>query len=173
MRRLLLLLVAGFVLAGCASPGLTRMRDDLAHSVPEARIGDGRSFSFGPISLGLARAFAGDDAAAEGIDLRDVRGVRVGTYPVNGSFDPMTVRTPRAIQRLEERGWTTMVRSREGDGVTWILYRMRGEEVTDLLAASLDLEELALVHVSGDLERVLRDVLERHGGDFGTVMSDG
>lgn len=166
MRRILLPLVAASLLAGCASPGLTRMRDDLARSVPEARIGGGRSFSFGPVSLGIARAFAGDDAAAEGIDLRDIRRVRVGTWPVRGSFDPMTVGTPRAIRRLEERGWTTLVRSREPDGVTWVLYRLRGEEITDILTASLESDELALVHVSGALERVLSDVLERHGADF-------
>jgi hypothetical protein len=142
------------------------MRDDMARSVPRAEIGRGRSFSFGPVTLALARAFAGKDAAAEGVDLRDVRGVRVGTYPVRGSFDPGSVRTPAAIRRLEDRGWTVAVRTRDEESVTWILYRARDERITDLLTASLETEELALVHVSGNLERVLRGVLARHGGDL-------
>ena len=41
MRRVALPLLCAAVLAGCASPGLTRMRDDIARSVPEAEIGRG------------------------------------------------------------------------------------------------------------------------------------
>jgi hypothetical protein len=172
MRRIALALLCAAVLAGCASPGLTRMRDDIARSVPEAEIGRGRSFSFGPISMAIARGFAGKEASAEGIDLRDVRGVRVGTYPVRGHFDAMSVGTPRAIQRLEERGWTVAVRAREEDGVTWVLYRSRGERITDILTASLESDELALVHVSGSLERVIRDVVSEHADDFAVGWSE-
>ncbi len=165
MARLPLSIVLLTLLAGCASPGLTRMRDDIANSVPGAEVGRGRSFSFGPLSMALARAFAGDDALEEGIDLRDVRAVRVGTYPVSGHFDAARVGTPRAIRRLEARGWTVAVRSRDDDGVTWILYRADGDRLTDLLTASLETEELSLVHVSGNLERVIRDVVAQHGGE--------
>jgi hypothetical protein len=142
------------------------MRDDMARSVPQAEIGRGRSFSLGRLSMSIARRFAGDEAREEGVDLRDIRSVRIGTYPVRGTFDPYRVGTPRAIRRLEDRGWTVAVRAREEEGVTWILYRARGERITDLLTASLEREELALVHVSGALERVLCGVLVRHGGDI-------
>ena len=166
MRKLPLPILCVALLAGCASPGLTRVRNELSHSVPGAEIGRGRSFSFGPLSMALARRFAGKDVAAEGVDLRDVRHVRVGTYPVRGTFDPARVRTPAAIRRLEDRGWTVAVRTRDQESVTWVLYRGREDRITDLLTASLETEELALVHISGNLERVLRGVLARHGGDL-------
>jgi len=170
--------LCGAILAGCASPGLTRMRNDIARSVPEASIGEGWSMGFGPLSMAVARRFASDEAMAEGLDLRDVRAVRVASYPVRGSFDPARVSTPAAIRRLERRGWTVAVRAREADSVTWVLYRHREDRITDLLTASLEAEELTLVHVSGALERVIRGVVAQHGipgllGNRATAMADG
>jgi hypothetical protein len=167
MRPALLLGLGAALLAGCAAPGLTRVRNEMARTMPEAQIGRGRSFGFGPVTLALARSFAGREAAEEGLDLGALRRVRFATYPVRGTFDAAQAPTPAALRRLVERdGWAVLVASREADGATWVLYRARGADVTDLLTASLDAEELTLTHVSGDLDRALRGVLDEHAGDL-------
>ncbi|HLA63617.1 MAG TPA: DUF4252 domain-containing protein [Rhodothermales bacterium] len=166
MRAFLPLALLAVVASGCAAPGLTRVRNDFAQSMPEAEIGTGRSFGFGPLMLGLARTFVGDDEDVSML-LGDVSRVRVATYPVHGHFDASSIQTPAALRRLMDRGgWELLVASREEDEVAWVLYRARGERVTDVMTASMDAEELTLTHVSGRLDNVIRNALREHGGDW-------
>lgn len=160
------LVLLAVVASGCAAPGLTRVRNDFARSMPEAEIGTGRSFAFGPLMLGLARTFVGDDEEVTGV-LDHVRRVRVATYPVHGHFDAASIQTPTALRRLMDRdGWQFLIASREEGEVAWVLYRARGERVTDVMTASMDAEELTLTHVSGRLDAVIRDALRQHGGGW-------
>ncbi len=163
MRPLLLIGAVALAASGCAAPGLTRIGHDFARTMPEAEIGSGRAYGFGPVLLGFARLFVDDDEADT--VLGSVRRVRFATYPVHGHVDAATVQTPLALQRLIDRGeWSLLVTSRDDGEATWVLYRARGTRITDVMTASMDSEELTLTHVTGRLDSVIRQALVEHGG---------
>lgn len=153
------------LLTGCASSELTGVRDDLARQLPDAGIAEGRTFSFGAISLGTARLFsglAGDDAETARMVLRGVRRVQVGRYDVTGSPDASQLTMPYRLRHYVARGgWTHLASVRQDGEAVWVLYRARGERITDLFVTALTEDELVLARVSGDLSGIVLRLLEQ------------
>ncbi len=159
-----ILLLAGLLaLSGCTSYSLTRVRNDLARDLPEARIGEGYAVAFGRFSLGAARFFAGfaddEDAELARLVLRDVRKVQFGHYDVEGEVDGARVVMPARLRRYVERdGWDHLATFRDDGEAGWVLYREGRDTVTDLLVVVLNEEELVLARLSGDLGRIVENV---------------
>ena len=164
MRSLLLLLAV--VASGCTSFELTRVRNDLARQLPEAEIGDGYAMSFGRFSLGFTRWIANfaddEDGELAQIALREVRRVQFGRYDVGGAVDARRLTMPAHLRRYVERdGWQHLATFRDGTEAGWVLYRERGDAVTDLFAVVLTEDDLVLARLSGNLSAVVTEVL-RH-----------
>jgi hypothetical protein len=158
------LLLGAPLLTGCASTEMRSVRNDLARQMPAADIRDGRTFSFGAVSIGFARlvtGLVGEDAAPARMILRDVRRVKVGRFDVAGPVDADRVRMPARLRRYVERdGWMHLVTFRQDGEAGWVLYRARGERITDLFVTVLSGDELVLARISGNLSEIAFTLLE-------------
>jgi hypothetical protein len=163
MPRLLLALTP-LLLAGCTSFELTRVRNDLARQLPEAGIGEGYAVSFGGLSVGFARWLSGfadeEDGELAQLALREVRRVSFGRYDVEGAVDARRLVMPARLRHyVEDEGWVHLATFREAGEAGWVLYRERGDAITDLFAVVLTEEDLVLARVSGDLSALVLNVL--------------
>lgn len=161
MRRLSLVALVALTASGCASSELRGMRNDLARSTPDLTIHEGRSFSFGPMSIGLARlavGLAGDDedvAMARAI-LGSARRVQFAQYDVEGDVSAADIQMPDRVLRYLDDGWVPAVTIREDDEVVWLLANDRGGRVDEMLFVTLSTDGLTLAKVRGDLTEVAR-----------------
>ena len=173
MTRALLAAVAlALVASGCMSAELARVRRDVGHDVPG--LGQGHAPAFGPLTLGLARRMIGD-AETAGL-LRHVRSVAVGTYALGGPLDADALTLSTATARIEARGWTPVVVSREGTEAAFIYARgdTRGDALRDLLVVAFDADAMTLVRLTGSLDAVVRDALRGQGhGVLGPLRAVG
>ena len=154
-RALLAALV--LVASGCMSAELARVRRDVGRDVPG--LAQGHAPAFGPLTLGLARRVV-DDAETAGL-LRHVRRVAVGTYALGGPLDADALTLPTATARIEARGWTPVVVSRDRTEAAFIY--ARGDTLRDLLVVAFDADAMTLVRITGDLDAVVRDALRGDG----------
>ena len=160
---LLALVLAAPVLSGCLySREVAQTRRAIEQAYPEARFEREMVLSLGPVSLFALRLFSG--LAPEGArgPLRDLRRVKVGVYRAE-ALPPLQDFEPAQVQRLQRRGWETVVRTREADEATWVLYRTRRGTVRDLYVIALDDEELVLTRLSGRLDRLLARAFREEG----------
>ena len=176
--RLLVFTTLLFLLSGCTSFELTRVRNDIAHQVPEAEIGDGYAMAFGSISMGLARLFAGfaddEDGEIAQVALREVRKVSFGHYDIHGTVDGTRLTMPSRLRDyVDDRGWTHLLTFREEQEAGWVLYRANGDDITDLFVVVLDAEELTLARVSGNLSALVLNVLETQEWDLPIFQDPG
>lgn len=159
------LLLLPLLLTGCISAELSGVRKDLDRQLPEAAISDGYSMSFGRFSLGLARlivGMAGQDAEPAGLVLEGVRTVKFGRYDVGGSVDGTRLAMPDRLRRyVDRRGWTHLASFRQDGEAGWVLYRARGDRITDLFVTVLADDQLVLARVSGDLSGVVLALLDQ------------
>lgn len=113
----------------------------------------------GRLVLGLA----GAGAEPARIALRGVRRVEVAQYRISGDVSTAHLRTPERLRSyLDRRGWTKLAAFRDGDEAVWVLYRSRGDRITDLFVTALSGQELVLARLSGDLGAIVLDVLAHH-----------
>lgn len=162
--RVLLLVAAPLLFTGCTSFELARVRNDLAHQMPDAAIGEGYSVSFGRLSVGFARWIAGfaddEDGALAQVALGEVRRVQFGRYPVYGAVDGARLRMPARLRTyVEDEGWVHLATFREAGEAGWVLYRERDAAITDVFAVVLTDEDLVLARVTGDLDALVLHVL--------------
>lgn len=172
MTRALLLAAVAVVSSGCASSELRGLRNDLGRSTPGLHIGEGRSYSFGPFSLGAARlamGLAGDDEDAELVRaaLRGARRVQFAQYDVSGTFAPRTVALPDRVHDMLGEGWIPVVTVRDDDTVTWIGANDPDGAADEFLLITLTEDELTLAAVRGDLTEVARLALAQLRTDDG------
>ncbi|HTQ79311.1 MAG TPA: DUF4252 domain-containing protein [Thermoanaerobaculia bacterium] len=159
---LLGLLGAAALLTACSStPSTDEVRWAIERQLPGARFERQDHLHLGRFTFGLVRWIAGfDHEPGDQKDLeilRAISGVEVATYKVR-SLPPLdSLKLPENLEhRLHEAGWNTMVRSGQKDEQAWILYRGDSmDAIRDLYIVSLDQKELALVRVSGRLDRVI------------------
>lgn len=161
MTRVLLVLLAALAASGCTSSELRGLRNDLDRSTPGLAIGEGRSYSFGFVTLGAARtalaiAGGGEETAIARAALSGARRVQFAHYEVSGSLDPDAVAFPPGLGRYLDDGWMPVVRVRDTDQLVWVLTHDRRDLVDEFLLVTLTSEELVLAKVRGDLRAVIR-----------------
>ena len=167
MRRLLLLALLFVTLAvsttGCFySREISQTRRDLERHYPEARFDQEVVVSLGPASLrtlGWLVGLAPEEEAQMAKDyLHEIDRVKVGVFTVDylpdlDDFDPPTLR------RFRDDDWEVAVKSREDDGIVWVMYRERHNTVRDIYTIVLTDDELVLARVKGHLNRLLEKVM--------------
>lgn len=164
-RRLLLGLIVGATLSGCMSAELARVRRDVGHAAPEARLANRSAPHLGRLPLALARAFVDGDTRDL---LRPVRGVAIGRYAARGPLRADALDLGPTEARLLARGWEPVVVVRDSAETTQIYARMRGDVLRDLLVVSLDADGLSLVRVLGQIDG---DALARLTGTRGRAVA--
>lgn len=163
MKRLVLLFLSASLLTGCTSFELSRVRNDLARQAPEAKIGDGYAFSFGKISIGLARllaGFGGEDGDVAQSILGEVQRVQFAKYDVDGDLNASRLAMPGRLRHyLEDENWEHLASVRTANEAVWVLYREEDNAIRDLFAVVLDAEELVLARITGNLNAVVLTAL--------------
>ncbi len=162
----LALLLAGVSLSGCVySREIVQTQRDLERHYPEAEFDRQIILNFGPRSLhtiGWLAGLAPEEEAQMAADyLYEIDRVKVGIYEVDRLPD-LDEFDPPSIGRFERDGWEVAVKAQEDDGVVWVLYRERYNEVRDIYTIVLNDEDLVLARVRGHLNQLLEKVMEDH-----------
>ncbi|MEO0558799.1 MAG: DUF4252 domain-containing protein [Bacteroidota bacterium] len=151
--------------SGCMSLELTKLRNHIDRSVPEADIGKGFAVSFGFLTMGTARTVLalsddGDESTAMArAVLRKVRKVKVARYDVHGAVALNEIETPPVFEAYEKRGWIPVVTTREEDEIVWILAKEKHDDLRDLLVVVLNRDELMVAKMSGNLTEAVTAAL--------------
>lgn len=150
-RILLPLLCVVVLLSGC---GMTASSRNDGYADLEAISGqdvDARmSLSLGPAVLGFAAAMSRDDPKA-GLLLKELQGVRVKVYDVEGDAERVAASLDRMRDALVARGWEQAVRVREAGETTYVLMKTNDEVIAGLTVLSSDSLEVVIVNVMGNL----------------------
>lgn len=90
--------------------------------------------------------------------LTEIRRVKVGVYrteslPHEGNLEL------EELQRFRRNGWQVAVKVRDDDELVWVLYRERYAEVRDMFVLSLSEDDLVIVRVEGNLNRLLEKIV--------------
>lgn len=159
MRRGLVVFAIGagvLTLGGCGFTGNLRFNPGYAELGSPGVADTDRSFglSLGPLPIKLARLFMAGDPEISGI-LKDVKGVRVYTYEVDGDIARVNERMEESRGLLVDRGWQPVVAVREDGGLVTALVRMDEDadeqRIRGLVVMVQDEEEVVLVNVIGKL----------------------
>ncbi|REJ81046.1 MAG: hypothetical protein DWQ36_13540 [Acidobacteria bacterium] len=166
--RLGLPLLCALLLAGCFTytPRVDTMADRLERDLPGASLERGHGAKLGRLSLGLARAVAGaaidddeDPEAAAGLRIaRGIKRVEFRQFTIDGAVSEEWSPS-RLERRLESRGWDTVARVVGDESLAWVLVRFDDRHVRSAIVLALDGEELALLRLSGRLDRVIAEAI--------------
>lgn len=148
-RAVLLGLV--LALAGCGvtaphrNPGYADL-DGLSWRDVDATV----SLSLGPTVLRFAASMIDDDPIAREL-LRNLDGVRVRVYEVEG--DPVGIAADLDAMglQLREVGWEPVVLIREAGESTHVLMKLEGQRIAGITVLTSDRVEVVLVNVMGEL----------------------
>jgi hypothetical protein len=166
-HRLTVLTLASLVclqLTGCIySREIAHVRRDIERAYPGTEFDRQIVLSFGPGFLGaigwLAEKIDDGDAQRVADYAREIRRVKVGVYRTVTLASEETMRI-ESLDLFRENGWLVAARVREDDEVIWALYRERCGAVRDIFVLSLSDEELVIVRIEGELDRLLEKILE-------------
>ena len=166
------LFVALLPLGGCKdSPSVASVKWELERNFPDTRFEREFHIRLGRFSLGLTKSIARwalDDDDEARVILTNLKRVEVGVYRVVSLPDPEELKRSYDFEKLLERkGWISTVRVADGGEQTWVFHREddRGQ-ITGLFVAALDGEELTLVSLEGQLDRVMAAALADDPGEF-------
>ena len=159
------------LLSGCGgAPSVEEVRWEIQHRFPEARFEREEHVHLGRFSMafvhGIVRLAAKNENDEEGARIVSaIRSVDMATYKVRGlpDFDRLTGDTTFERQ-LARAGWSTMVRTREGNGDrTWVFTHAdsRGS-LSNLFVVTLEKNELTLVRVDGRLDQAIAAAIAEH-----------
>ncbi len=168
----LALLLVTLTTSGCLySREIAQTRRDIEKAYPDLHLKREFVMSFGPGSLGFARWVTGlvrdEDARFASNLLENVRRVKLGVYEIVGETPDYSQYDVPGLRRFQRDGWETAVRVRETDGAredaehVWIMYREHRDRIENMFLAVLDGENLVLIRLDGDLEGILKTVMEK------------
>ena len=158
-------LLAALPLAGCReAPSAAGLKQEIERQLPGLRLASESHVRLGRFTLGVAKKiirWASDEDDEDLRILRHVKRVHVATYRVVSLPEAGELELPsRFERRLAEQGWETLVRQREDDEQSWVLYRAgSGGAIRNLYVVDLDEHELTVVDVAGRLDRVIAEAL--------------
>ncbi len=150
-RYLAVILIAG-LLSGC---GITAPQNNIGFADLDALswrdVDTTMTLSLGPTALGFAAAMVKDDPAVQRL-LKNLEGVRVKIYQIEG--EPATVAEDLngMSAQLQGSGWQPVIRVREPDEVTHMLVRMDGDQIAGMTVLTSDSAEVVLVNIMGNIQ---------------------
>jgi hypothetical protein len=158
-------LLVTFVVGLFWVPDLDAVSKQIAQQIPGAHLDKQFAISLGPASFGfvgaVARIIPGTKVARS--FLSEIRGVKIAVYEIENMPDDFVLDTPSKLQGLlEEDDWELAVRCRDGGESVWILYRSKGDAVTDFFIVVAENDELVLVRIRGRMDRLIAKVMDEH-----------
>jgi len=125
------------------------------------------SFNLGKGSMLFIKgivSFAGDSVEDEDIDILDsLKDIKVGIYESREVVSEKSFNALGNIRGLlEDRGWDLLIKAHESDEYVLVFYQIEDEFLDSLLVIVLEDNELVIVEMSGDLERIIENSLRDH-----------
>lgn len=158
---LILVALSGLLLlSGCiTNPDLEDIPRIFSQELKPARLETKVKLELGPSLLSLAKFGVNltDSEARE--YLSDIRKIQLGIYEVSG-FSSLNKVWEKASQRMAQKGWQILVKSKDKDNISLIFYRLKRKGRGWLYLINLDQTELVLVKVEGRLERLIEKALQ-------------
>ena len=110
------------------------------------------ALSIGPTMLNIA-AWAVDDEEPEiAALLRDLDGVRIRIYEIDGDAERVARRVKKMSSRLREDNWQPVVLIQEDSEQTHMLMRSDGDRILGLTLITSDGEEAVVINLMGHLD---------------------
>lgn len=158
------LVLTALVAGGCMhAASLNGLRHDIESEVDGARFESEMQLTLGRISLGLVRAIVPEEEKDEELAiLKEVKKVEIAVYETITLPSPTEgeARIP-GYKSLKRKGWQTIMTATESDGGrAWVLARERDGSLREILVGSLDRDELTMVKIHGDVERMIQRLQE-------------
>ncbi len=169
------LVIATMFLTGCRdTPSGADVKWVLEQQIPGIELERESHIRVGRVAMALLRKvarLAANEADSDLDLLSHVRRVDVATYRV--THRPKgSLTLPEGFERqLTEKGWETIVRQRDEDDHTWVLYR-EGENgsIRNLYVVSLDAYELSVIDLEGRLDRLIAEALAEEPGGLDAIF---
>jgi hypothetical protein len=163
--RVAVVLLVPLLLTGCfRARALEKIAEDISWQFPEADFHREFSISLGSMAIGLARlACSFSDETREARQyMTGIKRVQVAVYKVKHLPSVEDAEMPERLSDMIDDDWEVVIKTSEPDERVWILYREDGKRVSDMHVTVLDEDELVLLRVSGDLDKLLDQALENH-----------
>jgi len=177
--RTVAILLAAAAAAGCATAATSgRVETTLESALPGCRFERDSAIVLGRTSLALLRSLASvadanlDEDARE--ILRGVHRIEVVSYRTARGCE-IAGPPPPVSRQLTAEGWRTVIAAAEGEGeLAWVFTREGPDGATSgMLVITLDREELEVVRLDGDIDRVLIAALADDPSSAGETARSG
>ena len=183
MRNTLLLplVLLALTQTGCVlyAPEIAQTKHTFEAEYPEAHFEKETLLNLGPVSLWMARGILHltdpDEYAHLRPYLHSLRRLKVGIYRTEDLQIADDVLKLDALSFLHEERWKMAVRLKRPDQHVWVFYRprRRAHPPRDLFVIALDEEELMVLHMRGQLDRIVQHALtEENVLTEGSVLHD-
>ncbi len=169
---LFLIIAVGLTLTGCfgVSNTFRHIRIALSDNL-DCRFNKEFEFSVGPAGLMFASVFVNFADTDFNLDemLDNVSGVQVGIYkPIDFDSDELSFSFFNEITpSLESNGWKNLVKTINGNELTGVFVKSDEENRPGcILVISFSGNELVLAEISGDLEKLVKTIMENEKFNF-------
>lgn len=109
------------------------------------------SLSLGKTTLRFAARFLDEEPETQAL-LRNLDGVRIRIYEVNGSTDRIVHKFERMGKKLSNDGWQPVMLVNEDDEMVQMFAKPSTSGMQGLTIVSADDEEVVVINVMGDIE---------------------
>ena len=106
------------------------------------------SLSLGPTVMNMLAIPLADDPGAQAV-VRQLDGLQVRQYRINGDASRVSERLQSLRQQLEAQEWQPAIAVREDGEDTYVLVKQRGETITGVTVINSDGNEVVLVNAMG------------------------
>ena len=110
------------------------------------------ALSIGPTMLNIAAWAVDDDEPEIAALLRDLDGVRIRIYEIDGDAERVARRVKKMSSRLREDNWQPVVLIQEDNEQTHMLIRSDGDRILGLTLITSDGEEAVVINLMGHLD---------------------
>jgi uncharacterized protein DUF4252 len=179
-KRAVVLCLVGpaLLLQACLTArSLEPVRRDLQSQMEGARFDKEIKLTLGPVSLGLARLICrlvpDEEVQQTRRALASVHRIELAVYDIHAEHGAAeALQMPHKLRQMTSGGqWQTAVRVQDEDERVWILYREDRGRIRDFYVVTLGSDELVLVRVKGNMNRLVEWAMREHGdtlfGDHG------
>jgi hypothetical protein len=110
------------------------------------------ALSIGPTMLNIAAWAMDEDEPETAAMLRDLEGVRIRIYEIDGDADKVADRVQRMSTHLREDEWQPVMLVQDDGEQTHMLMRSEGDRIQGLTLITSDNEEAVVINLMGNLD---------------------
>ena len=110
------------------------------------------ALSVGPTLIRIAIWALDEDEPETAAMLRDIEGVRIRIYEIDGDPQRVAGRIENMSTQLREDNWQPVMLIREDDEQTHMLMRSKGDKIHGLTLITSDEEEAVVINLMGHLD---------------------